>query len=153
MNRAILLAVALAAGCTNERAIELAITASEEVPDDVVSWELRISEVERGTGVCPSAAESAGAARVGRLVHAQTFTDVGMAVGEIPEGRWTLAVLGRDASCAPRFYGCSAIDIGGETFSPIAIRVEPVVGLTELCGGCRSCDVGGGCSPVASTCD
>ncbi len=152
MRRLLLSLLALAAGCTNEHALELAITASAPVPDEVVAWELRIANVEDGSG-CPTVEQSAGAVRVGRLAHAQTFTDVGMSVGEIPAGSWTFAVIGRDATCTPRFYGCTPVTIGDTTFSPIAIRVDPVDGVTALCGSCRSCDAAGGCSVVAASCD
>lgn len=151
MRRAWLIGLVLLAGCTNERALELSITASEDVPDEVVAWELRVVNVEDGAP-CPTASESASAARVGRLGQAQTFTDVGMAVGEIPRGRWAFAVLGRDVDCGLRFYGCTAVNIGGETFSPIAIRVEPVSDVTALCGSCRSCS-SGACSPEGLLCD
>lgn len=152
MRRALLVLALAAAGCTNEHALELAITASADVPPEVVSWELRITNVDAGP-ICPTVEEAAGAVRVGRLAHAQTFTGVGMAVGEIPAGSWTFAVIGRDADCTPRFYGCTPVTIEPMTFSPIAIRVDPVDGVTALCGSCRTCDGSGGCSDVASTCD
>lgn len=152
MRRALVALALLVAGCTNEHALELSITSSVDVPPEVVSWELRIANVEEGP-VCPTVEQSASAARVGRLAHAQTFSDVGMAVGDIPAGSWTFAVIGRDADCVPRFYGCTPVTIEPMTFSPIAIRVDPVDGVTALCGSCRSCDASGGCSDVASTCD
>jgi len=140
----------LCAGCANEHGIDLAIVASDPVPDEVVSWELRLLNIEP-TAACPSASQAAGAARVGRLAHAQTFTDVGMAIGEVPEGHWAFAVLGRDALCDVRVYGCTAVTIGRETFSPVTIAVEAAVGVGEACG-CRTCEAGA-CSPVATECE
>lgn len=150
MRRALFLA-ALLVGCTNEHALELDIVSSVDVPPEVVSWELRITQVDPGEP-CPTAEEAASAARVGRLVHAQSFEDVGMSVGEIPRGQWAFAVLARDATCAPQLYGCTSIAIGNETFSPIPIRVEPVVDVTATCGTCRTCSAGA-CSAAAAICD
>lgn len=150
--RALLALCALHAlfGCTNERAFAIDIVAAAPVPEEVVAWELRIAALEPAMA-CPTAEEAASAAPVGRLAHAQTFTDVGMSVGEISGGRWAFAVLGREEGCAVRVYGCSVVEIGGETLSPIAIRVEPVAASSALCGACRSC-AAGGCAPVASVC-
>ncbi len=150
MTRAALVGLVLLAGCTNERGLELDIVAADPVPDEVVSWELRLFNIEAGAP-CPSVVESAGAARVGRLAHAQSFRDVGMAIGEVPEGRWAFAVLGRDVSCGVRVYGCTAVAIGQDTFSPITIRVEGVTDATT-CGSCRTCDMGA-CTPVDVECD
>ena len=153
MTRALTLALAALcalSACTNERALAIEIVAAAPVPDEVVAWELRISSLEATMG-CPSVEQAASAAPVARLAHAQTFTDVGMSVGEISGGRWAFAVLGREEGCAVRVYGCSVVEIGGETRSPIAIRVEPVAASSALCGSCRSC-AAGGCAPVASVC-
>jgi len=56
----------LLVSCTNETALELEITASEAVPAEVASWELRLYQLAEAE-VCPSAEQAASAARVGRL--------------------------------------------------------------------------------------
>lgn len=150
MRRWLPLALLLASGCTNETALELEITASEDVPPEVVSWELRLYQLAEADA-CPSAEAGASAARVGRLAHAQSFADVGMAVGEVPAGRWGMAVIARDDACGVRMYGCSVVVVGEDTFNPIPIRVEPVT-TPATCGGCRTCTEGT-CDVVAAVCD
>jgi len=137
-------------GCVNEHAFEVDIVAGDPVPPEVVSWELRLTQLEP-TEECPTAEMSASAARYARLLHVQTFTGVGMAIGEIPAGRWAVAVLARDATCGVQLYGCTEANIAPETFSPIVITVRSA-SITELCGDCRTCE-SGGCSPDLSTCD
>jgi len=143
------IALLLLAGCTNETALELEITASEAVPPEVVSWELRLYQLDEAD-MCPSAESAAAAARIGRLAHAQSFADVGMAVGEIPAGRWGMAVIARDDACGVRMYGCTVVVVGEDTFNPIPIRVEPAT-TTATCG-CRTCGAGA-CDVVAAVCD
>lgn len=142
-------ALVFTSACTSERGFELDISSSVPVPPEVVGWELRLIQLDAASG-CPSVDEAATAARFGRLAHAQSFTDVGMSVGEIPAGRWAMAVIGRQDACTVSLYGCSVVNIGSDTFSPISIRVEPVT-TTEACG-CRTCTAGA-CDPVASICD
>jgi len=143
--------VFLLVGCTNEHGLQLDIVAADPVPVEVESWELRLLNIPPDAS-CPSASESARAARIGRLAHAQSFVDVGEPIGEVPEGRWAFAVLGRDTSCGVRAYGCTAVTIGAETFSPITIRVETVTDVMESCGDCRSCELGA-CTSVDAECD
>ena len=150
MKRWLPITLLLLVSCTNETALELEITASEAVPAEVASWELRLYQLAEAE-VCPSAEQAASAARVGRLAHAQSFADVGMSVGEIPAGRWGMAVIARDDACGVRMYGCTVVEIGGDTFSPIPIRVEPAT-ATATCGGCRTCGAGA-CDVVAAVCD
>lgn len=145
--RRVLLALMLA-GCVSEHALELEIRAAVSVPPEVVSWELRLARLE-GDESCPSADEAAGAVPIGRLATAQTFATEGMAVGEVPPGRWAFATLARDVDCGVLLYGCREVVIGPDAVSPIVIDVDAVA-ITEACG-CRACDVGA-CAPVAAEC-
>ncbi|HHH30742.1 MAG TPA: hypothetical protein ENK57_20695 [Polyangiaceae bacterium] len=150
--RVVCLSVALwLLGCVNEHALELDLVAADPIPSEVVSYELRLLALD-GDGRCPTAQDAAAAAPVGRLAHAQSFSEVGMAIGEVPQGRWAFVVLGRDAACGVRVHGCTAIEIGPETFTPIPVRISAVTDVSETCGSCRACEAGV-CAPVQSVCE
>jgi len=129
----------LSLGCVSDVGLELEIRARAPVPAEVSSWELRLLRLE-GPEVCPSVEQAAGAAPVGRLAHTQTFEAEGTAIGPVPEGRWGLSVIARDAACGVRMYGCSDFVIGSGVESPIVVEVEATSSL-ETCG-CRACAAG-----------
>ena len=142
--------VALAlAGCVTEHGIELSVRSAVPLPPEVASWELRVSRLD-GDGRCPSAEQAASARPSGRLAQVQSFEAEGMAVGEVPRGRWAFAAIARDEACAVLLYGCTEIDIGPGVASPIVVDVDEVA-TTETCG-CRAC-VAGRCDPPAAVCD
>lgn len=126
-------------GCISDVALEIEVRAPAGVPEPVVSWELRLVRLE-GDERCPSADSAARAAPTGRLAHTQTFETEGMAVGDVPEGRWGFALLARDVDCGVRMYGCREIEIGSGVASPIVIDVN-VATTAETCG-CRTCEAG-----------
>lgn len=151
-----LLAIALA-GCTSERAIELAIEpprdamGGPDVPAEVVAWEVRVSRLE-DDDLCPNAEASADARPFGRLGDAQAFAvgTAGMAVGELPSGRWAFAVLARDAGCRPLLYGCEVVELDSMIADAIVVPVEP--SSADVACGCRTC-AEGFCDPVEQICE
>lgn len=124
------------------------------VPTQVVSWELRLVRLDEAFTSCPSVDEAARAREGVRLGHAQAFRatdEAGSAIGEVPEGRWALAALGRDASCGVVLYGCSEVMIGPNVPSVLVVEVQTALS-TARCG-CRTCADGGVCTPVATSCE
>ena len=126
-------------GCVSDVALEIDIRPLTPVPLEVTSWELRLVRLE-GIDACPSVDDAARAAPVGRLAHTQSFVEEGVAIGEVPEGRWGFVVLARDGACAVQMYGCSEVVIGSGVESPIAVEVTAATS-TESCG-CRTCGAG-----------
>lgn len=139
MRHAIPLVALLVAGCVSDVALEIDIRPLSAVPPEVTSWELRLLRLE-GLEVCPSVTDAARAAPVGRLAHAQSFADEGIAIGEVPAGRWGFAVVARDDACTVHLYGCAEVVIGSGIESPIVI--EPVAATSSESCGCRTCGAG-----------
>lgn len=158
--RAIFVVVALlsSSGCVTDHIIGLELRPPRladgglEIPPDVVAYEVRLYRLDAAEH-CPDATSVAIASDVAELGQAQTFdrmTGMGEAIGDIPPGRWAVAALARDASCAVRLFGCSELDIGVATPATLEVELE-AVSLDVGCGACRSC-INGICDPVASVC-
>jgi hypothetical protein len=155
----VLAALVLGAGCVSDRTLGLELRpprapdGGPALPPEVVSWEVRLSRLEDGSERCPTVDDAAAARGGGRLGHAQSFgadEGMGMAIGEVPEGRWALAALGRDASCQVVLYGCSELSIGADAPPTVVVDLAPTASA-EGCG-CRTCD-GGACAPVDAPCE
>lgn len=159
MTRPWLALALLLAGCVSDHTLGVELRpprapdGGPDVPADVAVFEVRLSRLEEGEG-CPTVDEAASATGPGRLGHAQSFTaedGMGMAIGEVPPGRWALAALARDDACAVRLYGCAEVSIDAD--APASVVVEMVeTASTETCGACRSCE-SGACAPVDVSCE
>jgi hypothetical protein len=159
LGAALLFGAALCAGCVSDRVLGLELRppragdGGPAVPAEVVSWEVRLSRLEGDSERCPTVDDAAAGRGDARLGHAQSFPaadGMGMAIGEVPEGRWALAALGRAASCAVVLYGCSELELGGDPPLTAVVDLEPATSA-EGCG-CRTCD-SGACTPVDALCE
>lgn len=157
MKRLALLATsaALLAGCITERPIGVELRpprgpdGGPAVPDAVVAFELRLYRTDEG---CPSVEHAASALPFAALGQVQSFVpgeEMGDVLGEVPPGRWALAVLARDAACAVHLYGCGQLDVGVTAPETLSIELQPVV--VPGCGTCRTCEEGA-CAPLALEC-
>ena len=157
--RATILLALLFGGCVSDRtvAIELrpprAPDGGPEVPADVVSIEVRLVRLEEDAA-CATVEEAAAAIEPGRLAHVQRFaaTDgMGMTIGEVPSGRWSVSALARDGDCAVRLYGCAEVVIDGDVGDVVVVDVAPA-SAAATCGSCRACEAGG-CDPIDVRCE
>jgi hypothetical protein len=150
------LAALLLGGCVSERAIELVIEpprgplGEPAIPADAVSWEVRLLRVD-DDDACPGVEASAEARPFGELAEAQAFFvgGAGVAVGEVPSGRWAFAALARDAGCRPLLYGCARVELDGDFGEAVVVPVAPVD--VEVTCGCRTCEAGT-CREIARVC-
>lgn len=146
--RAALLAVLVLTGCVTDRVLAVEVRPPRDaaggpaIPDDVVSWELwleRLSDEQR----CGTAEDAASGRVFGEPAAMQVFDDtvgMGMAFGEIPEGRWSLRALARSSTCEVRLYGCVEFELGEDAPNPVRVPVEEVAPAATC--GCRSCEAG-----------
>lgn len=158
MSRApgLLVAVGLLAGCVSDVPIEVELRpprgadGGPDVPVEVERFELRLYRTDEG---CPSLEVAASARPFARLGAVWTFSaDEGMgeSLGELPPGRWALAVLARDAQCGVRLYGCAQIDVGVTAPRAWVVPLAPAA-LASTCGACRACQ-GARCDPPPLEC-
>lgn len=145
-------------GCANETVMRVEIRPPRDdaggpaIPSDVSAWELRLERLE-GDERCPLSDMVIEGRQLGRLAHAQSFTadaGMGMAIGEVPEGRWALSAVARTESCEPRLFGCRELDLRTEVPEVVVIDVDEV--SSDATCGCRAC-AAGVCEPVDLTCD
>ncbi len=151
------LAACLMAGCITERPIGLelrpprAADGGPAVPAEVVAIELRLYRTDEGCPTLEDAASARPFARLGQVVSFPLEGDMGDVIGEVPPGRWGLAVLARDATCGVHLYGCTLLDVGVPAPDTLVVELEPVT-LAPTCGPCRSCE-SGTCEPRVVECD
>jgi hypothetical protein len=159
----LLWAMVAGTGCASDRILALELRpprapdGGPAVPPEVASFEVRLSRLEDGAG-CPTVDEAAAGRGGGRLAHAQAFAAsdgtspaMGTAIGEVPEGRWAIAALGRSAACEVVLFGCTELSVGPDAPPVVAVELRPVA-TVQTCG-CRSCDAEGTCTPVARRCE
>lgn len=159
MRRAVVVLGLLLASCVSDRILGLELRLPRapdggvEVPAEAATFEVRLSRLE-GEERCATADEAASATEPGRLAHAQTFAaedGMGMAIGEVPAGRWAVSAIARDADCAVLLHGCAEVTIDED--APDVVVVELTAsGSAETCGACRDCDRGA-CTPIAVRCE
>ena len=148
----LLLGLPTAAACVRDHSVGLDLT----IPADVgaaearsLAYELRIYR----DGRCPAVGEitvesesSPGILYVQRFSHGTA-----QAVGQLAEGRYGMAVLGRDERCNPVVYGCEPTTIGDGGRIRVALaRVATTDYPSPICGPQRRCDEGrcvGGAEP------
>ncbi|HJL18552.1 MAG TPA: hypothetical protein RMH99_23025 [Sandaracinaceae bacterium LLY-WYZ-13_1] len=150
------LAVGLA-GCVSERVIGLELRpprgpdGGPDVPAALAAWEVRLVRLEGDEG-CPGP-EASAAGRTPRLGHAQSFPaadGMGVAIGEVPPGRWAVTALGRDADCGVRLHGCAELVLDDGAPTRLVVETSPVA--TGATCGCRACDAGV-CAPLLDVCE
>ncbi|MFK7986872.1 MAG: hypothetical protein AB8I08_12680 [Sandaracinaceae bacterium] len=142
------LALLLLTGCVTDRVLAVEVrpprdaTGGPAIPEDVVSWELWLERLSDGQG-CGAVEDAASGRAFGEPAAMQVFDDtlgMGMAFGEIPEGRWSLRALARTAGCDVRLYGCTEFALGEAAPATVSVPVEAVAPVATC--GCRGCAEG-----------
>ena len=153
------LAFVLVVGCVSDRILGLelrpprAADGGFDLPAEAATFEVRLSRLE-GSDRCATVDEAASATEPGRLAHAQAFAvadGMGMAIGEVPPGRWAVSAIARNAGCGVLLYGCAEVTIDEAAPDVVVVELTPD-GSAETCGACRECGAGV-CTPIAVHCE